>query len=137
MLVPGKSLGGLRLGMTEAQVRVAWGGRYGRCSNCVEPTWYFNYRKFEPDGAGVSFRRGRVDAIFTLWSPAGWHTDRKLRIGDAAPLATQLYGPLLTVHCGSYDALLLPKGRTQTELYVFDRKIWGFGLSSAGVPACH
>src|SRR5438876_5745969 len=97
LVVPGKSLGGLRLGATRAQVRAAWGSRFGLCRDCREPTWYFNYRKFEPQGAGVSFRRGRAAALFTLWSPQEWHTDRGLAIGDAAERIDVLYGPLLSV----------------------------------------
>jgi hypothetical protein len=44
--VPGKTLGGLALGMTPAQVRAAWGPRHGACRGCRAPTWYFNYARF-------------------------------------------------------------------------------------------
>ena len=44
IVVPGKSLGGLSLGATTAQVRSAWGSRFGVCRDCRVQTWYFNYR---------------------------------------------------------------------------------------------
>jgi hypothetical protein len=136
VLVHGSSLGGLRLGMTPAQVRATWGSRYGGCRDCPDPTWYFNYTKFQPTGAGVEFRAGRVVAIFTLWAPTGWRTSRGLLIGDAEARVTALYGPLLTTHCTNYDALVASRARTQTVIYVRQGTVWGFGLSSAAVPAC-
>ena len=71
VLVPGKSLGRLALGATPAQVRAAWGPRHGTCRGCRAPTWYFNFARFEPEGAGVTFRGGRAVALFTLWAPKG------------------------------------------------------------------
>jgi hypothetical protein len=135
VLVPGSSLGGLGLGMTPAQVRATWGTRYGRCRNCSDTTWYFTYTKFQPSGAGVQFRRGVVVAIFTLWAP-NWRTSRGLLIGDAEARVTALYGPLLTIRCTDYDALVSSRGGVQTVIYVRDGTVWGFALSSAAVPAC-
>jgi hypothetical protein len=125
---PGRSLGGLRLGMTPAQVRSAWGTTYGRCRDCRSPTWYYNYAPFSPQGAGVEFRRGRVDAIFTLWSPTTWRTTRGLRIGAEEQRITDLYGGLSRAECGSYHVLLLPRGRVVSAFYVVGGSVWGFGL---------
>jgi hypothetical protein len=136
VVVPGKSFAGLRLGATAAQVEGAWGRRYGRCRKCARPTWYFTYRKFGPEGAGVSFRNGAAEAYFTIWSPSGWHTDRGLAMGDPAPRVTQLYGVLPRVECGTYAALVLRRGRTSTQIYLYQGRVWGFGLSSAASPAC-
>ncbi|HMI98256.1 MAG TPA: hypothetical protein VK488_00310 [Gaiellaceae bacterium] len=137
LLVTSKSLGGLRLGSIGAQVNAAWGSRHGVCRDCREQTWYFNLRKFEPQGAGLAFRRGRVVALFTVWSPQGWHTDRGLRIDDPAARIAGLYGSsLLRVDCGTYAVLLLRRGRTTTSFYVVDERVWGFGLSRLGEPAC-
>lgn len=136
LVVPGKSLGGLSLGATHEQVRAAWGSRFGVCRGCRARTWYFNLRKFEPQGAGVTFRRGRVVAIFTVWSPPGWRTDRGLRIDDPAVRIAGLYGPLLRVNCGTYAAMTLRRGRTTTSVYVVDERVWGFGLSRPGEPTC-
>jgi hypothetical protein len=136
IVVPGKSLGGLSLGATQAQVRAAWGSRFGVCRDCRARTWYFNLRPFEPQGAGVTLRRGRVVALFTVWSPPGWHTDRGLRIDDPALRIAGLYGPLLRVNCGTYAAMTLRRGRTTTSVYVVDERVWGFGLSRPGQRVC-
>jgi hypothetical protein len=135
VLLPGRSLGGLRLDMTPAQVRAAWGSDFGRCRSCPRTTWYYNYASFRPKGAGVEFRAGRVAAVFTLWAPASWHTPGRLRIGDPAARVTGLYGALPQVRCGGYDALTM-HGRTTTSFYIREDKVWGFGLSRAGVPVC-
>ena len=82
LVVPGQSLGGLRLGATKAQVQATWGPRYGRCRDCTALTWYFTYRRFQPQGAGVSFRSGRADQLFTIWGPPGWHTCRCIISGS-------------------------------------------------------
>src|SRR5687767_8268793 len=74
VLVPGRSLGGLRLGMTLAQVEAAWGRAYGRCRSCARPTLFFNLYAHRPEGAGVELRRGRVSTVFTLWAPGAWQT---------------------------------------------------------------
>lgn len=136
VLVPGESLAGLRLGATAPEVRAAWGSRFGVCRGCPDRTWYFNYRPFEPQGAAVSFRRGRAAALFTLWSPAGWRTNRGLRIGDNVARVTAIYGPLTRLQCGTYYALTLPHAGSVTAFYVYGEKVWGFGLSRAGLPAC-
>ena len=136
LVVPAKSLGGIPLGATQAQVRAAWGSRYGVCRDCRARTWYFNLRPFEPQGAGVSFRHGRVVALFTEWSPPGWHTDRGLRIDDPAARIAGLYGPLLRTNCGTYAVLSERRKRTITSFYVVDERVWGFGLSRPGEPAC-
>ncbi len=75
--MPGKSLGGVRLGWTLAQVERAWGETSGRCHGCATETRYFNRVAFRPEGAGVTLRQGRVVAVFTLWAPRSWHTSRQ------------------------------------------------------------
>jgi hypothetical protein len=136
VLVPGQSLGGLRLDATKAQVRAAWGSRYGACRDCSSPTWYFNFRAFEPQGAGVAFRHGRAVALFTMWGPQAWRTNRGLGIGDPAVRVAGIYGPLLRVSCGTYYALTMEKRQTRTSIYVVDEQVWGFGLGRLRDPVC-
>jgi hypothetical protein len=136
VLVPGRSLGGLRLGMTQQQVRAAWGPRFGRCRDCLAATWYYTYRRYQPQGAGVQFRRDRVEAIFTLWSPQGWQTSRGLKIGDDVARVTQVYGPLARAQCAGYYALLLPRPGGVNAIYVGGERVFGFGLLSFRVPLC-
>jgi hypothetical protein len=133
---PGKRLGGLRLGATAAAVRAAWGGDFGRCRGCAFPTWYFTYRRYTPQGAAVELRGGRVSALFTLWSPPGWHTPAGLTIGDASSRIGELYGPLARRECRGYHAFVLTQRRVVTAFYVVDEKVWGFGLSRRSVPVC-
>jgi hypothetical protein len=136
VVVPGKSLGGLTLGATPTQVRAAWGARFGVCRGCRAPTWYFNYRRFDPQGAGVTFRDRRVVALFTLWAPTRWRTDRGLQIGDDSSRAATLYRGLIRINCGTYYALTLQGPRAVTSIYVHDERVWGFGLSRPRSPVC-
>jgi hypothetical protein len=136
VLVPGRSLGGIRLGMTQPQVEKAWGTNYGRCRNCTRTTWYFNYAKFHAQGAAVRFRRGRVDAVWTLWKPDGWHVGG-LALGAPAPAVTNRYGALVIIPCGTYDARVMTRRDVTTAFYVYGGKLWGFGLSRSGGSPCH
>jgi len=136
LLVPGRSLGGLALGATEAQVEAAWGRAYGRCRSCARETWYFNYFAFQPRGAGVEFRRGRVAAIFTLYEPTGWRTRVGLELGDPVARVTSTYGSLTRTECGGYYALVLPRRGAVTAFYVLDGRLWAFGLSRPALPIC-
>jgi hypothetical protein len=136
LVVPGKSLGGLALGATRTEVRTVWGARYGVCRDCRAQTWYFNFRPFEPQGAGVTFRRGRAVALFTMWSPAGWRTTRGVRIGDPEFRIEALYGSLFRVDCGRYSAYTLAGRGVTTSFYVVDRQVWGFGLSRSRRHVC-
>jgi hypothetical protein len=137
VLVPGQSLGGLRLGATKAQVERAWGRAYGRCTGCAHETWYFNYFAFQPRGAGVEFRDGRAAAIFTLYQPPGWATTRGLALGEPASRVLAEYPALARRDCGDdYYALVQRRGRVVTALYVLDDRLWAFGLHRAGVPLC-
>ena len=81
VLVPGRSLGGIRLGESPQAVRAALGTFYGTCRGCPRRTWYFTYRPFDKHGLAVEFTGGRVSGVYTLWRPAGWHAPHKLGFG--------------------------------------------------------
>jgi hypothetical protein len=136
VLVPGVSLGGVELGMTKKEVLAAWGRRHGVCRTCKRETWYFNFRRFEPEGAGVVFRRGRVAHVFTLWQPPGWRTSDGLELGaNESEVGPGLV--LLDDHlCDRYAARLASTGRAQTVFYLFEDKLWGFGLIRPGADPC-
>lgn len=135
-LVLGKSLGGVRLGMTKAQVLCLWGSRHGVCRDCPRTTWYFNYRAFEPQGAGVVFERGRAVHVFTIWKPAGWRTPEGLRLGAEVSEITLTYGPLTKRECSGYYALVAPARDAQSAFYVAGDELWGFGLTRPGSSPC-
>lgn len=136
LVLPGQSLGGLRLGARPAEVQAHWGARHGACRDCASPTWYFNYRPFEPQGAGVTFRHGRAVALFTLWSPPDWRTSRGLKIGDPAVRVAALYDATLRVTCTNYYALTIPSRGANTAIYIFDNQVWGFALLARGQRVC-
>ena len=114
----------------------AWGADFGRCTTCDLPTWYFTYANFQPQGAGVTFRKHRVVALFTIYAPPGWRTSRGLKIGDEELRISAVYGGLKFVSCGSYFAYRIPDQRATTAIYVHDGKVWGFGISRPGVRLC-
>jgi len=136
LLVPGASLGGLAVGDTQAEVEAAWGRAYGICRGCPRTTWYFNYFAFQPRGAAVEFRAGRVVALYTLYQPAGWRTRAGLALGDPVAEITSAHGALTRLDCGDYYALLLPRRGTVTAFYVLGERLWAFGLAVSGLPVC-
>lgn len=136
VLVPGRSLGGIELGMTKAALEQSWGRAYGVCKGCPQETWYFNYYAFQPSGAGVEVRAGKIAAIFTLYQPAGWHTNRGLRLGDSETRITSIYGALVRRQCVGYSVLELPGNAAMTAFYVLDSRVWAFGLYRPGLPLC-
>jgi hypothetical protein len=136
VLVPGRSLGGLRIGAPATDVLTAWGREFGVCTDCTQPTWYFNYARFKPEGAAATFANGRVAALYTLWSPPGWHTNRGVAVGDPAAKVTRVYGPLDRRDCSGYYALLVPARGAVTTVYVLDDEVFGFGLSAPGTAPC-
>jgi hypothetical protein len=137
VLDPGRSLGGVRLGDTRAAVIRRWGRAYGTCRDCRLPTLYWNYKPFEPQGAGVTFKNGRAVAIVTLWSPPGWRTTKRLTIGDSEAVITTLYGALPRTGCGDYDALARnSRAGDVTVFYVVGGLVYGFGLMRPDEPMC-
>lgn len=136
ILVPGQSLGGIRLGMTKAQVKARWGHRFGRCRTCLFETWYFNYRPFEPQGTAVEFELGTVRRAYTVWQPPGWKTSNGLQLGADESEVTARYGKLPRQQCRRSEALLKAGPGTVTVLYLYDGELWGFGLMRPGLAAC-
>ncbi len=136
LFVPGASLGGVRLGMTGAEVKEIWGRRHGVCRDCRRPTWYFNSRPFEPQGAGVSFMRGRVVHVFTLWQPAGWRSSDGLVLGAGEGAAGRDLVVLDDVACDGYTARIAAGPAGRSVFYLFDREVWGFGLLRRGLSPC-
>ena len=136
VLVPGQSLGGIRIGMTKAEVRAHWGTSFGLCRSCTRETWYFNYRPFTPQGAGVSFARGRVAHVFTLWQPLGWRSVDGVALGELEAEVGRVHDVLARVSCGRYAALVERGRRAKTAFYVYDGVVWGFGLMRRAASPC-
>jgi hypothetical protein len=132
VLVPGRSLGGVRLGETPAQVERKLGHFYGVCHGCRARTWYFTYKQFEEQGLAVEFHKGRVDAVYTLASPEGWSTAGGLDLGAPATMLP----PLRVTTCRGYKALIARTPSAVTVYYVVDAKLWGFGLLRPTAAVC-
>ena len=135
-LVPGASLGGVRLGEPAAQVRAALGGFYGVCRGCARPTWYFTYRPFDNRGLGVELTGGRVSAVYTVWQPTGWRAPKGVVLGASQDLVTARLGPLLPVACAGYSADVRDASGTRTAYYFVNGRLWGFGLLRAQASPC-
>jgi hypothetical protein len=135
-LVPDRSLGGIRLGETQAQVQAALGRSYGVCRGCVRTTWYFTYRAFDQHGLAVELTAGRVSAVYTLGQPAGWHAPRGLQLGAAQGQVLALAGTLLPIACSGYQAFVRDSSTARTVYYVIDAKLWAFGLMRAKENPC-
>jgi hypothetical protein len=134
-LVPGHSLGGVRLGESRSAVRTALGSFYGVCRGCERPTLYFTYRPFTRRGLAVEFAGGRVSGVYTLWRPAGWHAPHGLGLG-ATPLEVhRRAGATRTVSCSGYTALVRDTA-ARTAYYLFRGRLWGFGLFRRGAAPC-
>jgi hypothetical protein len=134
VLVPGRSLGGVRLGTPMQAVIARWGRGFGVCRGCRATTWYYTYERFQPQGVAVSFRKGRAEALFTLWQPSGWRTSLGIVIGDDAAQVTAVYGALDRRDCTGYSTLILHTRAGVTEFYVVGDRLWGFGVSRAPQP---
>jgi hypothetical protein len=135
-LVPGRSLGGVRLGESPRTVIAALGHFYGACQACAQQTWYFTYRPFDKHGLAVEFEGGRVSGVYTLWRPSGWHAPHGLRFG-ATPLDVhRRAGTLRTILCSGYDALVRDSAHARTVYYLYGARLWGFGLFRRGATPC-
>lgn len=135
-LVPGISLGGIRLGEPAAAVLRTLGSRHGVCRGCTRPTWYFTYRPFDRHGLAVELGRGRVTGLYTVWQPAGWSAPGDLRLGAFSGEASMAAGPSVPVDCDRYQALVVESAGARTVYYVFGGNLWGFGLFGPGADPC-
>jgi hypothetical protein len=136
VLVPGRSLGGVRLGESPRAVRSALGTVYGTCRGCPRRTWYFTYAPFDKHGLAVEFTGGRVSGLYTLWRPVGWHASHKLRFGSSALAVHRLAGASRTVVCHGYEALVRDSAHASTAYYLVNGRLWGFGLFRPDASPC-
>ena len=135
-LVPGRSLGGIRLGETTHAVRAALGRQFGVCESCTQPTWYFTYKPFDAHGLAVEFVHRRVAAVYTLWKPAGWRATNGLRLGATPLQVHERAGRLRTIACDGYNALVADRPGSRTTYFLYQGSLWGFGLFRANWSPC-
>jgi hypothetical protein len=135
-LVPGRTLGGIRLGESPGAVRAALGTFYGTCRGCPQRTWYFTYAPFDKHGLAVEFTGRHVSGVYTLWRPAGWHAPHKLGFGSSVLVVHTLTGASRTVTCTGYEALAHDSAHARTAYYLVNGRLWGFGLFRRGASPC-
>jgi hypothetical protein len=136
VLAPGKHLGGVELGDTQREVRARWGSRYTLCAVCKRPTWLYTYPARSSAGAAVSFRTGRVVAVFTLGVPRGWRTSRGVALGDPAEKVLRVYGVLPWSRCIGYGAVSIRRPGVVSSIYTFGESVYGFALTLPSEPVC-
>ena len=136
VFVPGQSLAGVTLGMTQNEVLAEWGPNHGVCLECTAETWYFNSVPFAPEGAGAIFDEGVAVQLFTLWKPEGWTTPDGLTLGDPED---EVPGDLVVSEertCDGYLAILSPDENAVSVFYVYAGSLWGFGLMRPELNPC-
>jgi hypothetical protein len=131
-----QSLGGVQLGETKAAVTKRWGSKHTLCAVCSRPTWLYTYRLGSPAGAAVSFRNGRVSAVFTLGVPRGWRTSRGVTLGDPAEKVQAVYGRLPWSRCIGYGALSIRRAGVVASIYTYGESVYGFALTRPAEPVC-
>lgn len=136
VLVPGRSLGGIRLGESPEAVRASLGTFYGNCRGCRSRTWYFTYKPFDKHGLAVEFSGGKVSGLYTLWSPAGWHGPHQLGFGSSVLAVHHLAHASHAVTCTDYEALARDSAHARTAYYLVNGRLWGFGLFRRGASPC-
>ena len=137
VLIAGRSLAGVHLGDTSADVRAKWGTNYRACNGCKLTTWIYIYET-KPVGAAVIFKGNHVVAVFTLGSPFGWRTQKGLTLGADIHSFVAMY-PAPTMgykDCIGFNALSMQQGGTVTSIYTQAESVYGFALTLAGEPVC-
>jgi hypothetical protein len=133
VLVPQQSLAGIHLGDTPAAVRTAVGGRYTVCGGCAQKTWFY-FGATRESGLGVGFRGGRVSAVYTLGSPAGWRSTDGLRLLQLTERLPPRYRKVAA--CYGYIARSERTPRSVTTIFVIDNYVSGFALTRPTEPVC-
>jgi hypothetical protein len=89
LVVPGQTIGGISIGMTEAQVIQHWGHNYTVCTSCgSQLTWLYTYPGAEPLGAGIKFSVKASSAGVKATSSKGSTT--KGKVTSTAPKTAAL-----------------------------------------------
>jgi hypothetical protein len=140
VFVPQQSLAGVRLGDTPAQVRATIGTRYSVCKECDSPSWFYFVRgdfRGGENGLGVSFRKGRVAAVYTLGYPIGWRTPQGLKVGQEQKRLVKLYGGSLAMtECVGYMAHSKRSPKAVTTYFTMEAFVSGFALTLPSEPVC-
>ena len=131
-----KAMGGVRQQFsTAAEVRRMWGKNFTVWEGHKPTTWFYLYPTGDPVGAGVTFRNGRVTAVFTLGMKVGWRTDDGLRVGDLMSHKTMNDDSDWTL-CSGYSAKSERTGDAVTSILTVGPAIYGFSLTRPSESVC-
>jgi hypothetical protein len=136
VLVPGRSLAGVKLGDSAETVRRLWGQRFVVCRTCEPMTWFYLYSTGDPVGAGVTFRRGEVTAVFTLGMTLGWRSAGGVRVGQLLD-TNGPDGSGRWSSCTGFGVRSHPTGRAVTSILTLGPAVYGFSLTRPSEPVCH
>ena len=75
-------------------------------------------------------------ALYTLWVPTGWRTDKGIRLGDSPLSVNGVYGALPRFVCGHYSVLVQRRGTVSSAFYFKNDLLWAFALQRSSEPAC-
>jgi len=89
-----------------------------------------------PVGAAVRFRNNKAVAVFTLGATLGWRTTEGLKVADPSNRVAELYGEPTYKNCIGYQAFSLRGGANVTTIYLTSGVVYGFALTSPGLPVC-
>jgi hypothetical protein len=153
VFVVGKTLAGVGLGFTMAQVKAHWGAGYTLCTakplcSATQPVWLFEYHVGEPLGVAVRFRDGKTVSVFTLGAVGvqplsaggggGWKTAQGLHITDPVSDIFSFYsGATIDTNCLFYGAISLRQNGVTSSFYTASGTIYGFALTAPGEPICN
>jgi hypothetical protein len=164
VVVPGRSIGGITLGMTEQQVEQRWGHNFVVCTKCgPNLVWLFEYPGSEPLGAAIKFGvpasssaaptsptktasktstaspklnpAAKVVAVFTLGSPTGWGTKGAMMY-DPVSNVYNLFGNTGDSQCIGFDALTVRIGASTMSFYTASGVIYGYALTAPSQSPC-
>jgi hypothetical protein len=147
VFVPGVSLAGVKLGMSQVQVAQVLGKNPVLCTVkitdlCKEPVYLYEYTHGEPLGVAVKFHAPKpkatpvVSAVFMLGTIAGWKTKDGLKIGDPVSNIYNFYSTPITTNCIGFSAFSAKSGKVVTSFYTADGIVSGFALSQPPEGIC-
>jgi hypothetical protein len=153
VFIVGKSIAGVGLGFTQAQVKAHWGSGYTICTakplcSTTQPVWLFEYQIGEPLGVAVRFRNGKTVSVFTLGAVGvqplsaggggGWKTAQGLHITDPVSNIYSFYsGATIQTNCILYGAISMKSDGVTSSFYTSSGTIYGFALTAPGEPICN
>lgn len=153
VFVVGKTIAGVGLGFTEAQVKAHWGSGYSVCTakplcSAAQPVWLYEYQLGEPLGVAVRFRDGKSASVFTLGAVGvqplsaggggGWKTAEGLHITDPISDIYSFYAAAtIQTNCLFYGAISMRQHGVTSSFYTASGTVYGFALTAPGEPICN